>query len=81
MSTPAPSLEETQRYPWRPRERYEAERTRRAIVGAPATVAQRMVRLVADHAADEVMIVMIAPDYASRQRSYERIVRWRVGGC
>jgi len=71
MSTPVPSLEETARYPWTPRERHEVEQTRRVIAGSPATVRARIETLVAEHAADEAMIVTITPDYASRLRSYE----------
>jgi luciferase family oxidoreductase group 1 len=71
LSTPVPSLEETQSYPWTPRERDEVEQTRRVIAGSPATVARKLEALVAAHGADEAMIVTITPDYASRLRSYE----------
>jgi luciferase family oxidoreductase group 1 len=71
IATPVPSLEETERYPWTPRERDEVERTRRVIAGSPNTVRRRIEALIADHAADEAMIVTIAPDYATRMRSYE----------
>lgn len=71
ISTPVPSLEETARYPWTPLERYEVERTRRVIAGSPATVRAKIEALVDAHAADEVMIVTITPDYASRMQSYE----------
>ncbi len=71
LSTPVPSLEETARYPWTPLERYEAQRTRRAIAGSPATVRTKLESLVEAHGADEAMIVTITPDYASRLRSYE----------
>lgn len=71
LSAPVPSIEETERYPWTPRERYEAERTRRVIAGSPATVRARIETLADEHGADELMIVTIAPDYALRLRSYE----------
>ncbi len=71
ISSPVPSLEETERYPWTPRERDEVARTRRVIAGSPATVRARIEALIADHAADEAMIVTITPDYATRMRSYE----------
>jgi luciferase family oxidoreductase group 1 len=70
-STPVPSLAECERYPWTPLERDEVRRTRRVIAGSPATVRARLEALVAEHGADEAMIVTIAPDYASRLRSYE----------
>ncbi len=71
MSSPVPSLAETANYPWTPRERFEVERTRRVIVGSPATVRTKIEALVGEHGADEAMVVTIAPDYASRLRSYE----------
>jgi luciferase family oxidoreductase group 1 len=71
LSTPVPSVEETQRYPWTPLERYEVEQTRRVIAGSPATVRRRIEALAEEHAADEVMVVTITPDYAARLQSYE----------
>jgi luciferase family oxidoreductase group 1 len=71
LSTPVPSLRETETYPWTPRERYEVEATRRVIAGSPATVRHKLETLVAAHGADEAMIVTITPDYPSRLRSYE----------
>jgi len=71
ISTEVPSLEETRAYPWTPRERDEAVRSRRMIVGTPAKVRERIRELVAEYAADEAMVVTITPDYASRLRSYE----------
>lgn len=71
LSTPVPSIEETQQYPWTLRERSEVAQTRRVIAGSPATVSARIESLCAEHAADEAMIVTITPDYASRMRSYE----------
>ncbi len=70
-ATPVPSLEETARYPWTPRERNEVALTRRVIAGSPVTVRRKLEALVAAHGADEAMIVSITPDYASRLRSYE----------
>jgi luciferase family oxidoreductase group 1 len=71
ISTPVPSMEETERYPWTPRERDEVQRTRRVIFGSPSTVRAKIETLVEAHAADEAMIVTITPDYGSRLRSYE----------
>lgn len=69
--TPVPSIEETERYPWTPREIYEVQQTRRVIAGSPETVQRKLEALVAEHGADEAMIVTITPDYASRLLSYE----------
>ena len=68
---PFPSLHEAQAYPFTPLERDEIARTRRVVVGDPATVKARIDDLAAAHGADDVLVVTIAPDYASRLRSYE----------
>ena len=44
---------------------------KRAIVGSPAEVHARLVALAEAHQADELVIVTITYDYASRLRSYE----------
>ena len=66
-----PSLEEAQAYPWTDRELAEARATRNLITGSPATVRAEIEAVVENYGADEIMVVTIAPDYASRQRSYE----------
>lgn len=71
MSGPVPSVEDAAAYPWTPRERHEVALTRRLIAGDPASVRARIDELVSTYRADEAMIVTIAPDYASRARSYE----------
>jgi luciferase family oxidoreductase group 1 len=68
---PIPSLAEARAYPFSAHEREEAERGRRLLCGSPSTVRAALEQLVADHAADEALIVTIAADYASRRRSYE----------
>lgn len=68
---PIPTLAETDAYPWTPLERYEVKRARQVVVGSPATVRARIEALAEAHGADEVMIVTIVPDNASRFRSYE----------
>ena len=69
--TPHPSLEEAQAFPWTEREKAEVIASRNMIIGSPNTVRPRIEELVEKYGADEVMVVTIAPDYASRQRSYE----------
>ncbi|GAC1541478.1 MAG: LLM class flavin-dependent oxidoreductase [Vulcanimicrobiaceae bacterium] len=68
---PIPTLEEAQSYAWTPLEQHEIARTQRMIAGSPETVRRRIETIVEEHAADEVIVVTIAPDYASRLRSYE----------
>ena len=46
-------------------------RRRRAIVGSPATVKQRIEELAAEYGATEVMVVTITYEHAARRRSYE----------
>jgi luciferase family oxidoreductase group 1 len=68
---PIPSLAEARAHAWSPLERYEAERSRRLVVGTPKAVRAGLETLVASHAAGELLVVTITPDYASRLRSYE----------
>ena len=71
ITGPAPSLAEAQTYPWTERERAEVAASRNMIFGSPATVRAGIDALIETYAADEVMVVTIAPDYATRRRSYE----------
>jgi len=66
-----PSLEEAQAFPWTEREKREVIASRNMIIGSPATAKARIDTLVENYAADEVMVLTIAPDYATRTRSYE----------
>ena len=52
-------------------ERNPFARTRRAIVGAPATVIPKLQTLAEEYGADEVMVVTITYDHAARCRSYD----------
>jgi luciferase family oxidoreductase group 1 len=69
--TPIPSLEEAQAFPWTEREKAEVIASRNMIIGSPATARAKIDELVERYAADEVMIVTVAPDYPSRMRSYD----------
>lgn len=46
---------------------------RRLIVGSPATVRAAIEQLAADYHADEVMVLTIVHDHATRRASYERV--------
>jgi luciferase family oxidoreductase group 1 len=70
-STRVPSLVETRAHVWAPGELEAVERSRRFAVGDPQSVREQLETSVAEHAADEAMIVTIVPDYAARLRSYE----------
>lgn len=65
-----PSLDEARAYPWTALEREEVARSRNMLVGSPADVRAKVEAIVAAYEADEIMVVTIAPDYASRERSY-----------
>jgi luciferase family oxidoreductase group 1 len=71
ISAPVPSLDEARAYPWTELEKAEVVASRNMIIGSPATIRPRIDALVEKYGADEVMVVTIAPDYASRRRSYE----------
>jgi luciferase family oxidoreductase group 1 len=69
---PIPSPEEALAYPYSDAERHSLQRIRaRSIVGSPTTVQARLTSLVAETAADELMIVCHMHDAAERLRSYE----------
>lgn len=72
-SSPVPSLAQTQAYPWTPLERSEVAATRRIIAGSPQSIRTAIETKIAEHGADEALIVTIAPDYGTRLRSYELI--------
>jgi len=75
FSSPVPSLGETASYPWTPLERSEVAATRRIIAGTPYDVRTKIEEKIAEHGADEALIVTIAPDYALRLRSYELLAK------
>lgn len=54
---------------WLDREIIERERAR-AIIGTPDQVKTRLLEIADAYAADELMVVTITGDYASRMKSY-----------
>ena len=69
---PIASVEEAQAYPYTERDRAIIDRERsRAIIGTPDKVKARLLEIADAYAVDELMIVTITGDYASRMRSYE----------
>ena len=69
---PFPSPEEALAHPLSEQEkRLLTGIEKRAIVGTPEKVRERLDQLAADHGAEELVIVTITYDYASRLRSYE----------
>lgn len=57
------TVEESQAYPYTERDR--------AIIGTPDKVKARLLEITDAYAADELMVITITGDYASRMRSYE----------
>ena len=78
LNAPIPSLEEA-----RARMAFLSERDRaiiaheqpRSIIGTPDLVADRITELAELYAADEVVVLSVAPDYGVRLKSYELLAR------
>ena len=55
-----------------PREYAVIERERpRSVIGTPGSVAERLLKIQEDFAADEIVVLTVAGSYAARLRSYE----------
>lgn len=71
-SGPYPSVEEAEAYPYTPQElgivRHARQRT---FTGTPAQVRERLLALVEEYGADEIVVVTITHDFKARLRSYE----------
>jgi luciferase family oxidoreductase group 1 len=71
---PLATPEEADAYPFTPEEEARsAAWRRRALLGAPETVAARLAETAARHGADEVAILTPCHDFAARARSYQLI--------
>jgi luciferase family oxidoreductase group 1 len=69
---PYPSVEEAERYPYNAQELAIAQHAaRRSVVGTPEQVRERLLGMVADYQADELIVVTITHDFKARLRSYE----------
>lgn len=74
VEAPIPTVEEARAYPWTERERaYAAQQRPRLVHGDPETVRDGLQRLAARYDVDELMLLTITGDYASRRRSYELV--------
>ena len=73
---PFPSPEEALDYPFSEQElRLLKGIEKRAVVGTPKQVRERLVALAEAHGAEELVVVTITYDYASRLRSYELLAQ------
>jgi luciferase family oxidoreductase group 1 len=71
LDTPVPTLDEALAHRYTQEEqRYVAGQRARAILGSPQTCRREIEAMAARYAADEVMVLTITGDYASRLRSY-----------
>jgi luciferase family oxidoreductase group 1 len=67
-----PTLEEVNAHPWTEQERtYARQQRARLVHGDPAQVRGKLEALAVQYGADEIMVLTITGDYASRRRSYE----------
>ena len=74
IDAPVPTLEEAEAHPYTERERiYVQQQRARMIHGDPATVRDKLLALSERYQADELMLLTITPDAASRRRSYELV--------
>jgi len=72
IDLPVPTLEEAARHAYTPEERaYVQAQRARAVIGGPETCRRSLEALAGRYQADELMLLTITGDYASRQRSYE----------
>jgi luciferase family oxidoreductase group 1 len=76
LNTPIPTLAQAEAQKYSPRELdYIRSQRVRAVIGDPRRVRERLLQLREQFDADEIMILTITGDYASRLRSYELLAR------
>jgi len=74
IDAPVPSYAEAAAHRYGERERaYVLAQRERLVLGDPDEVRRRLLDLAEQYAADELMIITITGDYASRLRSYELV--------
>ncbi|MBE0612211.1 MAG: LLM class flavin-dependent oxidoreductase [Burkholderiales bacterium] len=76
LNTPIPTLAEAAAQQYSERERaYIGSQRARAVIGEPSQVRDRLLQLRDQFEADELMILTITGDYASRLNSYELLAK------
>ena len=69
---PVPTLAEAEKRSFTPEElQYIRSQRARTVIGGPERCKERLLALAGQYAADELMVLTITGDYASRLRSYE----------
>ena len=72
VDSPVPTQAEAEGHAYSEEERrYVTAQRARAVIGGPQKVRRELEEMLARYAADEVMVLTITGDYASRLRSYE----------
>ena len=72
VNAPVPTPEDADRYPYTEIDRQRIAHHRgRVVLGTPAAVKQRLLEIQSAFEADELMVITITGDYATRLRSYE----------
>ena len=72
LDAPMPTLEEAARHNYSAEERrYVMGQRARAVIGSPQTCRAALEEMAERYGADEIMLLTITGDYASRTRSYE----------
>ena len=75
IDSPMPTAEEAARHRYSDEERrYVMGQRARAVIGSPASCRREIEAMAARYGADEVMVLTITGDYASRLRSYELLI-------
>ena len=75
VDSPVPTPEEAARHAYSPQEKqYVMSQRARAVIGSPQTCRARIEEMAERYQADEVMVLTITGDYASRLRSYELLI-------
>jgi luciferase family oxidoreductase group 1 len=74
LDSPVPTLEEASKHRFTPQEQAYVDSQRpRAVIGGPQKCHDELLALAARYTADELMVLTITGDYASRLESYERL--------
>ena len=75
VDSAVPTLEEAARHAYTQEERrYVLAQRARAVIGGPQTCREALVAMAERYAADEIMVLTITGDYASRMKSYELLM-------
>jgi luciferase family oxidoreductase group 1 len=75
IDAPVPTLDEAARHQYTREERqYVVGQRARAVIGGPQRCRREIDALAERYGADEMMVLTITGDYASRLRSYERLI-------